>query len=151
LHWDETTDFQMAVSVFFILTFFSALITSPIGRSIFRSSKKRFQTTRLARWAWLVAGLVGTLNLIFPIGLALTLWLIGFTEIIYGMPPIAIAWLYLPPIATGLTVSLPIFTVLAWRSRDWTIWQRSHYSLVAIAALGFIWFLDYWNLLGFRF
>lgn len=151
LHWDETTDFQMAVSGFFIITFLSAFVTSPIGRSIFRSSKKRFQTTCLARWAWLVAGLVGTLNLIFPIGLALTLWLIGFTEIIYGVPPIAIALFYLPLIATGLTVSLPIFTVLAWRSRDWTLRQKLHYSVAAIAAWGFIWFLDYWNLLGFRF
>lgn len=151
LHWDETTDFQMAVSGFFIITFLSAFVTSPIGRSIVRSSKKRFPTTSLARWAWLIAGLVGTLYLIFPIGLALTLWLIGFTEIIYGLPPIAIALFYLPLIAAGLTVSLPIFTVLAWRSSDWTIWQKLHYSVIAIAALGFIWFLDYWNLLGFRF
>ncbi len=151
LHWDETTDFQMAVSGFFIVTFLSALVTSPIGWSILRSSKKRSYTNPLARWAWLIAGLVGTLNLIFPIGLALTLWLIGFTEIIYGLPPIAIAWFYLPLIATGLTVSLPIFIILAWRSNNWTLWQKLHYSVIAIAAWGFIWFLDYWNLWGFRF
>jgi hypothetical protein len=28
---------------------------------------------------------------------------------------------------------------------------RIHYSLVTLAALAFVWFLNYWNLLGFRY
>jgi len=27
---------------------------------------------------------------------------------------------------------------------------RAHYALVTLGALAFIWFLNYWNLLGFR-
>ncbi|BAZ45447.1 beta-lactamase [Chondrocystis sp. NIES-4102] len=146
LNWTETIKFQIVLLGFFIITFLSA-----IARSISRLSKKRTHTNSWARWAWLVAGLVATISLIFPIGLVVTLWLIGFEEIIYGMPKIAIAWFYLPLIASGLTISLPIFSIFALQSRHWSIGQKLHYLVIAIAGLGFIWFLNYWNFLGFKF
>jgi CubicO group peptidase (beta-lactamase class C family) len=150
LHWDETSDFQFVAMSFFLVMFVSAVIVSPIGHRLRRSHAK-LQSTHLAQWAWLVAGLVGTLNLAFLLGLSLTLWLSGPTGLVYGLSPLTIAFLYLPLFMTGLAVSLPVFTLLAWRSKTWSLWKRVHYSLITIAAFGFIWFLDYWNLLGFRF
>jgi hypothetical protein len=38
-----------------------------------------------------------------------------------------------------------------WRSQGQSPARRVHYSLVTLAAFGFIWFMGYWNLLGFRF
>ncbi len=32
----------------------------------------------------------------------------------------------------------------------WSVAGRVHYTLVTLAALGFTWWLSYWNLLGFR-
>jgi len=150
LHWDETGNFQFVAMSFFLAMFVSAVIVSPIGHRL-RRSHNRFQSTCLARWAWLVAGLVATLNLAFLLGLSLTLWLSGPIGLIYGLSLLTITFLYLPLFTTGLAVSLPIFTLLAWRSKNWSLWKQVHYSLITIAAFGFIWFLDYWNLLGFQF
>jgi hypothetical protein len=39
----------------------------------------------------------------------------------------------------------------AWRQGAWGILGRLHYSLIAVAALYFVWYLSQVNLLGFRF
>lgn len=54
-------------------------------------------------------------------------------------------------VAASLTPPLLVFTVLSWKNRYWRVASRIHYSLVAIASLAFIWFLSYWNLLGFHY
>ncbi len=53
-------------------------------------------------------------------------------------------------IAAILTVGAIVFTALAWKKRFWGAFGRVHYTLVTLAALAFIWFLNYWNLLGWR-
>ena len=58
-----------------------------------------------------------------------------------------IAWLA----AAVLTVPLLVFAVLAWKSVIGGPASRIHYTLVTAAALAFVWFLNYWNLLGFRY
>ena len=41
--------------------------------------------------------------------------------------------------------------VLAWKDSYWSIPFRTYYTLVTVAAVAFVWFLNYWNLLGWRF
>jgi hypothetical protein len=53
-------------------------------------------------------------------------------------------------LAAGLTVGAVACTALVWRRRYWSIIGRAHYTLLTLGALGFIWFLNAWNLLGFR-
>jgi hypothetical protein len=50
-----------------------------------------------------------------------------------------------------LTVGALIYTALAWKNGYWGIAARSYYTLVTVAAVAFVWFLNYWNLLGWRF
>jgi len=57
------------------------------------------------------------------------------------------AWLA----AAVLTLGLTVFTLIAWFKRYWGIASRIHYTMVTIAAIAFVWFLNYWNLLGFRY
>jgi len=40
---------------------------------------------------------------------------------------------------------------LAWKDSYWGIVGRVYYTLVTLAAVGFVWFLNNWNLLGWRF
>jgi hypothetical protein len=42
-------------------------------------------------------------------------------------------------------------TVLAWKDRYLGITTRLYYTMVTVAAAAFIWLLNYWNLLGWRF
>ena len=44
-----------------------------------------------------------------------------------------------------------VFTALAWKNRYWGAAFRIYYTLVTIAALAFVWFLNYWNWLGWRY
>jgi hypothetical protein len=54
-------------------------------------------------------------------------------------------------ILSVLTIPLLYLTSATWVKKVWPITERVHYSTVVIALLTFIWFLNYWNLLGFRF
>jgi len=151
LAWYETKDFQVKLVVFCTLVFFSTCVVESIGWLIRRSRKPLSKTSKMARLAQFLAVLVSALNLIFLIGLGLVVLNTDFWEFFFGVPPAAIALLFIPPLTTGLTLGLLVFTVLAWKNQYWSAIKRVQYSLITLAALGFISFLNYWNLLGFRF
>ncbi len=50
-----------------------------------------------------------------------------------------------------LTVGALVYTVLAWKDSYWGVTFRAYYTLVTVAAVAFVWFLNYWNLLGWRY
>jgi len=151
LAWYETKDFQVKLVVFCTLVFFSACVVGSMGWLIRRTRKPLSKTSKMARLAQFLAVLVSALNLIFLIGLGLVVLNTDFWEFFFGVPPAAIALLFIPPLTTGLTLGLLVFTVLAWKNQYWSAIKRVQYSLITLAALGFISFLNYWNLLGFRF
>lgn len=145
--WYETILFQAGYLIFFVLVFLSALfwLLAPIFRIPF---DKR---TRISHFAEIVAGLTGLLNLIFIIGFPLSAWLYGAWKVIYGVPIFLTALLYIPPITAGLALMLVVLTVLGWKREFWPVWARSHFTVITIAALGFIPFLYYWNLFGWQY
>jgi hypothetical protein len=67
-----------------------------------------------------------------------------------AITPLAQAALALALLATVLTAGVLVYAGLAWRRQWWSLGGRLHYSLVALTTLAFIWELNYWNLLGFR-
>jgi CubicO group peptidase (beta-lactamase class C family) len=149
--WYETAWVQLGLLGFCVLIFLSAFFIWPIRPLIRRLRGKPFQIERHYSRAWLLAGLVSTLNLVFIVGLPLLLWFYGAWKLAYGVPAFAIAFLSLPLIATVLTLGLAVFTVLGWKNKYWSVMARSYYLLITLAALAFIPFLTYWNLLGFQF
>jgi hypothetical protein len=50
-----------------------------------------------------------------------------------------------------LTIGAVAYSVLAWLRRYWGVAFRVYYTVVSVAAVAFVWFLDYWNLLGWRY
>ncbi len=147
VEWFETSAFNYSLLGICVMFFLSAVVW-PIGFFIGRSGKSRIShpLPRIARW---LAGGVSVLNLLFLIGLLITL--MNPFELGYSVPPILIASLSIALLAALMTVGLIIFTVLAWKNKYWGFVGRLHYTLITLAALAFIWFLNYWNLLGFRF
>jgi hypothetical protein len=57
----------------------------------------------------------------------------------------------LGPLSAALTIGALVYSALAWRKRYWGIVTRGYYTLMTVAAVGFIWFLNYWNLFGWRY
>ena len=54
-------------------------------------------------------------------------------------------------LAAVLTAGAIVYTGLAWKNNYWGTAVRGHYTLVTAAAVVFVWLLNYWNLLGWRF
>ena len=150
LPWYETALFHQCLLGFCVLIFLLASIAWPVVYFIRLLWKQPSEAARPAGSARLLAGLVSALSLVFIIGVVLTLHFRAY-EFVYGVPPFFIALLCIPLATTIMTGGLFVFTILAWKNAYWSVIGRLHYSLVALAAMAFIWFLDYWNLLGFRF
>jgi len=121
------------------------------GRTAETMTSTRTRLPSLAHW---VIGIVAVLYwLVFLIPFLLVLALgqnIQFLLWSLTIPPPIVAWLTLPLIAIPLTVVGVILAVLAWTRRYWTTFGRIHYTVVVGAAVAFIAWLNYWNLIGFR-
>ncbi len=149
--WYESVWAQVGIAAFCTIMFFTAFIMYPIIPIIRGLRGKSGKFERQLNGAWVIASLVATLNLVFLIGFPLSLWLIGFWKLVYGVPTVVICLLILPLVSTFLTLALLIFSTVIWKYKFWSILGRFYYSLVTLAALIFVPFLAYWNLLGFQF
>ncbi len=63
--------------------------------------------------------------------------------------------LIIPIIFIIMVIGTIIYAILGWfeskidkSKRKWTLWDQIHYSIIVFAGIGWIWFLDYWNLIG---
>jgi CubicO group peptidase (beta-lactamase class C family) len=130
----------------FLAAFFGAIIR------LVKKGDRAAQPTlaRLARWVSLLVALLDFSALVA----FLVISLFGnklMTMITYGQVStiniILATWL----LAAVLTIVLAAMTVMVWRRGFWGVIARVHYTLVTLAALAFVWFLNYWNLLGFRY
>ena len=112
-----------------------------------RPGGNRKSAPRGARGApWILAGIVG-LDLSFVAGSVL--WL-NQPNVLSVTPLISRIVLGLGVVSAALTVGALVYTVLAWKNSYWGITARVYYTLVAFAAFAVVWFLNYWNLLGWR-
>jgi CubicO group peptidase (beta-lactamase class C family) len=148
LNWYETPGFNVALLVGCVLIFLSMIFVAAI-RSVRnrRTSGDRKPAPRGARVAhWIILGIC-VLNLLFVAGAAL--W--GNPKPVYGVSTIFQIVLGLGVVSAALTVAALVYTVLAWMGSYWGVAFRAYYTLVTLAAVAFVWFLNYWNLLGWRF
>lgn len=152
LKWYETPGFNMALLQGCVLIFLSVIPVSLI-RAIRnrRLSGDRKPVSRGARVAqWIILG-ISVLNLLFVLG---TLqWLKTFQTygVSLGVPMFYKIVLGLGVLTAILTVSALVYTALAWRNNYWGIATRAYYTLVTVAAVSFVWFLNFWNLLGWQY
>jgi CubicO group peptidase (beta-lactamase class C family) len=149
LDWYETLGFNMVLLLGCLLVFLSML---PIGLVRFirnrRLSGERNPASRGARVAHSIILGICVLNLSFVVGNVL--WL-NTPNLLSGTPLITKIVLGLGVLAALLSAFALVYTVLAWRDRYWGIAFRLYYTLVTVSALAFVWFLNYWNLLGWRY
>jgi len=149
LAWYETPGVHMPLLMVTVLVFVSFLIAAPISaiRNRRRGGDVKPQPS-LARW--LAVG-VSALLVLFTAGLFIYMGGLQWYTILFGVPPFIKALLALPVLAALLTIGALVFTVLAWKDGYWGLGGRIHYTLVTVAALAFIWSLNFLNLLGWKF
>ncbi|WP_233222518.1 serine hydrolase [Chroococcidiopsis sp. CCALA 051] len=158
LAWYETNAFQLSLFGFCILAFLSSCIGWSSRSLTHRwqkdssrwGSKQDIQSlVRLSGSTLPVA--ISALNLFFLFGTILAILLSNLYEFAYGLPPIITTLLCIPIMTTSLTAVLPVFMVLSWQDKRWSVLGRLYYLFFILCAWGFISFLSYWNLLGFEF
>ena len=151
LNWYETPRFNIELALGCILMFLSMI---PVATIRFirnrRLSDDRKPASRGARAAqWIILG-ISVLNLLFVVGTALVMPEI-MQNILLDPPLIMKIVLGLGILSAVLTVAALLYAVLAWKNNYWGLTARLYYTLVTIAAVAFVWFLNYWNLLGWRY
>ena len=147
LNWYETPRFNMPLLLVCILVFLSmfpvTLIRAIRNRLTNNDQKSAPRGARVANG--IILGIC-ILNLLFMVGNVL--W---GQPIDFGIPLIYKIVLGLGVLSAVLTVGALVYAALAWKNSYWGVAFRAYYTLVTVAAAAFIWFLNYWNLLGWRY
>ena len=151
LNWYEAPGFHMVLALGCALIFLSVLIVALIG--FIRDRRRggdREPAARGARAArWIAVG-ISILNLLF-LGFSIGTVFLGNPVPFYGVSLFYRLVLLMALLAAVLTIGALVYTVLAWKDSYWGVVGRVYYTLVTLAAVGFVWFLNFWNLLGWRF
>jgi CubicO group peptidase (beta-lactamase class C family) len=146
LAWHQRPTFHIGLLAICVALLLSAVIIWPVG-VLLRWRRANVQRSRpvLSRVAsWLAWG-ASALSIAFLAGFVVALR--DPLEIEYGTPPLLREVLAVAPVIAVLSVGALIFTIPVWRGALWSLPGRVHYTLVTLAAVGFVWFLYYWNLL----
>ncbi len=147
LQWYETLGFNMPLLLVSLLLFLSTLPVALIrAMGNRRTSSDHHPAPRSARVAYRLIVGISVLNLLFVVGNGL--WI---EQLTFGVPLIYRVVLGLGVLSAALTVGALVYTGLAWKNSFWGIAGRMYYTLVTVAAVAFVWFLNNWNLLGWRF
>ncbi len=158
--WYETPVFHLSLLGACIAVFASFLCAGAIGFLVRRKRAEEGKpTTTLGRAARLAAGVESILSLFLLLGVFLSV--MDFAGVLSGNVPltgllagnmplwglVAAASILIALLAPGLV----FFTALIWIRRLWNLSGRIHYTVVAFSAIAFVWFMNFWNILGKSF
>lgn len=147
MRWYETPGFNIGLVFVCIIIFLISVIVAGIRFIRKRINPSRNLPVKGAHAAnWFILG-ISVLNLLFLAGTVL--W--GNPTPFFGVSLIYKIVLGLGVLSAALTIGALVSTVLAWKNKDWSIFTRVNYTLVTVAGVAFVWFLNNWNLLGWRF
>jgi CubicO group peptidase (beta-lactamase class C family) len=145
--WYQSPNFSYFLLAVCGILFLTALRwpLSAIFRKLCKCKEEADQAPKSARW---VAGVMSVLYLVFVAGLAMSIQ--DEMSLIFGIPMQVKILLALPLISALLTLFAVIFMVIAWKKKYWSWCARLHYTLIVLASIATLWFLNYWNLLGYK-
>jgi CubicO group peptidase (beta-lactamase class C family) len=145
--WYQGVSFHRFVLGACLALFLSAIFTWPVGWFLGRR-RRRVRDPFFARLARFCAWGLSFLGVVFVFLLMRSFDPVG---ILYGLPAALKAALVISIVTAVLAVAVVVLAVAAWVKGFWRVLGRVHYTLVAAAAAAFVLWLNYWNLLGFRY
>ncbi|HAX69038.1 MAG TPA: serine hydrolase domain-containing protein [Anaerolineales bacterium] len=144
MDWYETSAFNMVALQICLLLLLSML---PVG--LIRAFRNR-AASRPTRVADSILFGISLLNALFLVGIAIWFRPMRPSEL-HGISLTVEIVMGLGVLSALLTPAALVYTVLAWKNKYWGVAYRVYYTLVTVAAVGFVWFLQYWNWLGWRY
>jgi len=148
LSWYETPLFHFIILGLIVFLFLTTL-SWPLGVLRRRICQPLSEKPSAPRSFRLTAGVMSGLCLLFLIGLSSILS--NPEQIMYGVPFSLKILLVIPFLTILLGVGVLIFSITVWIKNYWQWCSRLYYLLILAAFVGFLWFLNTWNLLGFKF
>jgi hypothetical protein len=149
--WYELSDVQLGLLAGSLAIFASALLFWPaLAFSVRGLQSSRIKRTWFSALLSSVAWLLSIVCIAFVIGVAVVL-LKDPEEIVFGLTLPLKALLAVTQACAVLTAIVLLGCLIAWTRGYWRLTGRLHYTLVALAGIGFTWFLYNWNLLTFGF
>ena len=143
----DTPGFHINAIKACLLLFASVIILWPLG-FIAKLRKKSRKSSKGAQRTGILVWIMSLMNILFILNLQRMITPMGFGfGVPAGMSTLLKLTLLQPLMAAGLAVML----VIAWKNRYWTTIARLHYTLIAAASVFMVWWLNYWNLLGYSF
>ena len=149
LPWYASANFNLALLGLCLGLFVTVAIFGPVVALANRRLK--IQQSGLPMLARLLAWGLCLLNVLFLIGF---MAMMSNPEIAYGLTTGIKLLLLLPLVSVALTLVLVVLTVMAWRGvlnidqkPYWGLLARLHFTLVTLAALAYLWWMAYWELL----
>jgi len=148
LAWYEVPSFNLVLLAFCVVLFLTALRwpCRAISSKICKTTVETQPGSSVARW---VAGIMCVVNLLFLV-VFLMIHANAMEEMIYGYPSGIGMVLVLPLISVLFLLGSLFYLIQAWRQKMWSGCARVHFTLVVVAGLCFTWFLNLWNLVGFK-
>jgi CubicO group peptidase (beta-lactamase class C family) len=138
--WYETLGFNLPLLMTSLLLFLSMLI---VTLTRFLHSQRRVADQKPWRVASALIAWISVFNLLFIAGNVM--W---GEQIVFGIPFAYKVTLGLGVLSALLTIGALVYTALAWKDGYWGVAFRAYYTLVTVAAVAFVWFMNQWNLLG---
>ncbi|NIT36005.1 MAG: serine hydrolase [candidate division Zixibacteria bacterium] len=145
--WYRGASFHRFVLAACLVLFLTAIFTWPVAWLLGRR-RERARDPLLARLARFCAWALSFLNVVFVVTVMRFFDPVG---ILYGLPAALKAAFVVSIVTAVLAVVIVVLAVAAWVKGFWRVPGRVHYTLVAAAAVAFVLWLNYWNLLGFRY
>jgi dienelactone hydrolase len=155
--WYGTAAGQFAMIGLFALVFLSALVGLPIAalvQLLIRRDRRAPQPRAVRSAATFARTLAVGACLLNLLALAGTVIFVANVLSIEEGDTFRVDTVFEALPILGLLVAISAaaicaFATLAWKNRYWSIVGRVHYSVIALAAVLFVPFLGYWNMLGF--
>jgi hypothetical protein len=145
LSWYEDPKYHLVGLGLVLLVFLSTVVIWSLGGLLRLGRRKTTSITRLERWGRMLAGGLILLNLVI-VGFIVSV-LVGDVSLMQFGHPAGFTIASALALVSGVgAIALLTWTVMAWRKRAWGVAGRLHYTLIAVSALYFIWYLNEVNL-----
>jgi dienelactone hydrolase len=148
--WYGTTPVQLSLIYLFALVFVSAALGLTIRAVLSKVRPDRTLPALAVRRASLLALVASALNVMVLAGVYAFIGVLSSSTEDVRIPALFNALPLLSLLATLLTIGMGGFAVLAWKDTYWSLIGRVYYTLLALVALLFVGFLNYWDLIGLQ-
>jgi len=135
---------------FFSVCFLWIGIIRPILIRFWAKIDPSIETSTLIRITKLSALVISIIYLIFILGFA-PAYIVNEEQLAFGVPVVISALLFLPIINLVLTAIFVILIIITWKNIYWNFKKRLCYSAITLFFIGFVFYINYWNLLGFHY